>query len=162
MPQLHGEYECKLDAKGRLRIPAPLLRQLGGGETQSFFVNRGFEKCLMIYPEKVWESNVERIQKLNVYRARDRNFIRYFFRGVSNVNTDAADRVLIAKSLMEYAGLEKEVVLFAYLDRIELWDKETYENMLGQEPGEFSTLAEEVLGGNLPIDKSGYNEDRFD
>jgi len=84
LPQLHGEYECKLDAKGRLRMPSTLLRQLGGNGPHTFFVNRGFEKCLMIYPEKVWEKNLERIKELNVYRAQDRNFIRYFFRGGSH------------------------------------------------------------------------------
>ena len=146
LPQLHGEYECKLDAKGRLRMPSTLLRQLGGNGPHTFFVNRGFEKCLMIYPEKVWEKNLERIKELNVYRAQDRNFIRYFFRGVSDVATDSADRILLNKSLLEYAGLKKDLMLFAYLDRIELWDKQTYADWLDEEPADFAQLAEKTLG----------------
>ncbi len=146
MPQLHGEYICKMDSKGRIRLPSLLLRQLGGSGPFRFFINRGFEKCLMIYPEKVWESNLERISKLNVYRTQDRNFIRYFYRGVTDVTTDGADRILINKGLLEYAGAEKEIVLFAYLDRIELWDKGTYDNWLNQEPSDFADLAEQVLG----------------
>lgn len=147
MVQLYGEYECRLDGKGRLKMPAQLLKQLGGLSPSTFFVNRGFEKCIMMYPEKVWDKIVEGINDLNVYRQKDRNFIRYFFRGVSSVTTDSADRVLIGKNLLQYAGIEKDAVLFAYLDRIEVWDKETYYGMLDAEPDEFSSLAEQVLGG---------------
>jgi MraZ protein len=146
MPQMHGEYDCKLDSKGRIRMPSTLLRQLGGSGPHTFFVNRGFEKCLMIYPEKVWENTLERINELNVYRTQDRNFIRYFFRGVSDVTTDSADRVLLNKGLLDYAGIKKDVVLFAYLDRIELWDKQTYSDWLNREPEDFANLAEQVLG----------------
>ncbi len=155
LPQLHGEYECKLDAKGRLRVPTPLLRQLGGSGPFRFFVNRGFENCLVIYPEKVWEENLEKINALNVYRTQDRNFIRYFFRGVCDVTTDGADRILISKNLLQYASIDREVVLFAYLDRIEMWDLHTYQNWLQNQPQDFAGLAEKVLGSsssNLNLD----------
>lgn len=145
-PNLHGEFICRLDAKGRVKMPSILLRQLGGSGPHTFFVNRGFEKCLMIYPEKVWEQNLERIKQLNVYRVEERNFIRYFFRGVSNLTTDSAERILINKSLLEYIGADREVILFAYLDRIELWDKKSYEAILSEEPSDFAQLAERVLG----------------
>ena len=143
---MHGEYDCRLDSKGRIRMPSTLLRQLGGSGPHTFYVNRGFEKCLMIYPEKVWENTLERINELNVYRTQDRNFIRYFFRGVSDVTTDSADRVLLNKGLLDYAGIKKDVVLFAYLDRMELWDKQTYSDWLNKEPEDFANLAEQVLG----------------
>ncbi|MCB0688771.1 MAG: division/cell wall cluster transcriptional repressor MraZ, partial [Saprospiraceae bacterium] len=100
----------------------------------------------MIYPEKVWENTLERINELNVYRTEDRNFIRYFFRGVSDVTTDATDRILVNKGLLDYAGIRKDVILFAYLDRIEMWDKKTYDEWLNREPEDFANLAERVLG----------------
>ncbi len=146
MPQLHGEYECKLDSKGRVKMPAMLLRQLGSTGPHTFFVNRGFEPCLMIYPEKVWENTLEKINELNVYRKEERNFIRYFFRGVSTVATDSSDRILLSRGLLDYASIVKEVVLFAYLDRIEMWDKGSYNSLLDQEPADFANLAEKVLG----------------
>ena len=147
--QLHGEFDCRLDAKGRLRIPATLIRQLGGSAPHTFFINRGFEKCLVIYPEKVWEVNLEKINSLNVYRTQDRNFIRYFFRGVCDVTTDSADRILVNKSLLKYAGIEKDVVLFAYLDRIEMWDRDSYLSWLNKQPEDFAGLAERVLGATV-------------
>ncbi len=147
MYNLAGEYECKIDAKGRLRLPTALLKQLGT-EHARFTVNRGFEKHLMLYPHDVWDKKTNEINSLNIYIKKNRQAVRYFYRGATNVSCDAADRILLPKMLMKYAGLEKTVVLFAYNEQIEIWDQEEYENMLADhEPEEFSDLAEEVFGG---------------
>lgn len=148
MPQLYGEYPCKLDAKGRLKMPAALLKKLGGDGPWTFFVNRGLENCLMIYPEEVWESTVEQIRTLNPYRAEDRNFTRMFFRGAHDIVTDSADRILINKGMLEHAGIEKDAILFAYLDRMELWNRDRYFEILDADAQDYSELAEKVLGGS--------------
>ena len=145
MPQLIGEYDCKIDAKGRIRMPSQLLKQLGEQAAHNFVINRGFEKCLMIYPEVNWAKITKEIDKLNVYDLKNRQFVRYFYRGASKLTTDGSDRILFPKRLMEYGNLTKEVVLFAYNDRIEVWDKEAYDNMLDEEPADFSALAQEVM-----------------
>jgi MraZ protein len=64
MNQLLGEYECKIDDKSRMRLPSGLISQLGKRETYSFVVNRGFEKCLMLYPEEVWLKTTAEINDL--------------------------------------------------------------------------------------------------
>lgn len=145
MPQLIGEYDCKIDAKGRMRMPSQLLKQLGGDTAHTFVLNRGFEKCLMIYPTENWDKITKEIDNLNVYDPKQRKFIRYFYRGASKVTTDSSERILFPKRLMEYGSLKKEVVLFAYNDRIEVWDKAAYDNMLDEEPEDFSDLAAEVM-----------------
>lgn len=161
MPQLIGEYDCKLDAKGRMRMPSQLLKQLGGDTGHTFVINRGFEKCLMIYPEANWNKITKEMETLSVYDQKQRQFIRYFYRGASKVTTDATERILFPKRLMEYAGLQKEVVLFAYNDRIEVWDSVAYDKMLTEEPEDFSALAQEVMGKTetnvveTPISKPG-------
>lgn len=147
MFQLTGEYECKIDAKGRIKLPAGLIRQLSAHGTLSFVINRGFEKCLMLYPKQVWEKKTKEVNQLNIYIPKNRQFVRYFYRGASPVNSDGAERLLIPKSLNEYAGLGKEVVLFAYNEQIEIWSKEHYATMISTEPEEFSGLAAEVFGG---------------
>lgn len=146
MQQLLGEYECKLDAKGRLRMPSPLIRQLGGEGALSFVVNRGFEQHLMLYPKPVWERISKEVNQLNTYNRKNLAFIRYFYRGALEVEMDSADRVLIPRKLLEYADIEKEVVIFAYNDRMELWSKSSYEQLLAEEPENFLDLAEEVMG----------------
>jgi len=145
MQQLLGEYECKIDPKGRMRLPSDLLSQLGE-DAKSFVVNRGFEKCLMLYPEKVWDSITNEINQLNLYNKKNRDFVRYFYRGAQKVAPDSADRVLITRRLLSYAEVDKEVILSAYNDRIEIWAKDQYDKMLDDEPDDFSDLAEDVLG----------------
>jgi MraZ protein len=147
MYQFTGEYECKLDAKGRLRLPSALIRQIGGAEKLSFTVNRGFEKHLMLYPRDVWEKKTKEINQLNLYNTRQRQAIRYFYRGATEVFLDSADRLLVPKSLAEYAGIDKELVLFAYHEQIEIWSKEKYEQMLAEEPDDFSQIADDIFGG---------------
>ena len=140
-----GEYDCKIDAKGRVRLPSALVRQIGGAN-QSFTVNRGFEQHLIMYPKEVWDRKTKEINQLNIYKKQHRQVIRYFYRGATEVNLDKADRVLLPKSLLEYAGIQGEVVLFAYQDQIEIWSKKHYERMIDQEPEDFSSIADQVFG----------------
>lgn len=149
MPQLLGEYECKIDPKSRMRLPSGLISQLGE-EKPAFVVNRGFENCLMLYPEKVWEEITQEVNALNQYDRRNREFVRYFYRGAQRLELDGADRVLLPKRLLEYAGIEHDAILVAVNDRIEMWAKDKYDQMLDAEPEDFSDLAQVVLG-----DKNG-------
>jgi MraZ protein len=59
---------------------------------------------------------------------------------------DNQSRILLPQSLLQYADLEKEAVLFAYFNRIEIWDQAAYDNLLSNEPSDFSSLAEIVMG----------------
>ena len=147
MYQLTGEYECKIDAKGRIKMPAALMRQLATDGIYEFMVNRGFENHLMLYPKDVWEKKTKELNQLNIYIKKNREAVRYFYRGATKIAGDASDRILLPKSLIEYAGIEKTVVLFAYQEQIEIWAKDAYAQMLNDEPDSFSELAEEVFGG---------------
>lgn len=141
-----GEFECKIDAKGRLMMPSGLRKQLDPAAQERFVLNRGFEKCLVLYPKNEWEGISAEVNKLNQYVKKNREFIRYFYRGASEMGLDGTGRLLLPKRMLEYAGADKEVVLFAYSNRIEIWDKSTYEGLLTDEPDDFATLAEEVMG----------------
>lgn len=146
MQQLLGEYECKMDAKGRMRLPSGLISQLGEAEVDTLVINRGFENCLMLYPEAVWDRISEEVNSLNIYNKKNRAFVRYFYRGAQKLSVDSADRILVPKRLQEYAAIEREVILSAVNDRIEVWAKDQFDLLLEEEPDDFSDLAEEVLG----------------
>ncbi len=146
MTNLLGEFECRLDAKARLTLPSGLKKQLAQNEQERFVINRGFEKNLALYPEKEWVQITKEINSLNLYNKKNREFVRYFYRGATELTSDAASRILIPKSLQEYAGIDKDIVLIAYGQRIEIWAKDVYEEMLNKEPEDFATLAEEVMG----------------
>lgn len=155
MIQLLGEFDCKLDAKGRLMVPSSLKKQLPNVEQEGLVVNRGFEKHLVVYPKKVWEGIVAELSKLNQYEKKTREFIRFFTRGATELTLDASGRVLLPKSLLEFAGISGDVVLACQFDKIELWAKDAYDNLLDNEPENFANLAEEVMGGKDRRDEDG-------
>jgi len=157
MTNFIGEFDCKLDAKGRLLLPASLRKQLDPAAEESFVMNRGFEKCLVLYPKNDWKYISEDVNKLNQYVKKNREFIRYFFRGATELGLDGTGRLLFPKRLMEYAGIQKEVVLFAHGNRIEIWDKKAYDNLLTDEPDDFAALAEDVMGGSVNNDEDGIS-----
>jgi MraZ protein len=142
-----GEYECKLDPKGRLIIPVSLKKQISPDANETFVVNRGFESHLNLFPLNEWKKIASRISRLNLFVKRNRDFIRKFNNGATELSMDLNSRILVPKSLLDYAGIDKDAVLFAYSNRIELWAKDKYERMLGDDAGSFSDLAEEVMGG---------------
>ncbi|MFN4083785.1 MAG: division/cell wall cluster transcriptional repressor MraZ [Bacteroidia bacterium] len=146
MLKLRGEYELKMDAKGRIMIPAALKKQLPKDSNDCFFINRGFEKYCVLYPSKEWELIEEEVNKLSDYIEKERNFKRYFLRGASMLEMDSTSRILIPKQHQEHAGLKDELMLIAMGNKIEIWSKEEYEKMLNNEPADFSALAEEVMG----------------
>jgi MraZ protein len=158
MLQFLGEYNCKIDAKGRLRLPAPLLKQLGNLAGDGFVLNRGFEKCLVLYPRQAWNSISGDIQKLNQYVKKNRDFVRYFFRGASELDLDSNSRLLFPRTLLDYAQVNKEMVLFAYFDKIEIWSKESYNALLNDEPTDFDVLAEDVMGSLNTSNQEDGNE----
>jgi MraZ protein len=153
--QLIGEYIVALDEKGRMRLPSALLRQLSpsqaaDGEPEKvyeFVVNRGFEKCLTLYPKPVWDGLTARLSRLNRFNDRNRAFIRSFYFGASQLSTDSADRILIQKQLLDYADISKEAVLMAMDDRIEIWSPSQHRSTADFNPNDFADLANQVMGG---------------
>ncbi|MDX1912006.1 MAG: division/cell wall cluster transcriptional repressor MraZ [Saprospiraceae bacterium] len=154
--QLIGEYPVALDEKGRLRLPTALLRQLpaltgaanGEGAAYEFVVNRGFEKCLTLYPKPVWDGIAARLSRLNSFNDRHRAFVRAFHYGAYPLTTDSADRILLQKPLMDYAGITREAILLAMNDKIEIWSAEHYASTAAFDPGQFADLANDVMGGD--------------
>lgn len=147
MGQLTGEFECKLDAKGRMVLPAALKRQLPDVERLGLVVNRGFEKHLVIYTQGEWSKITNKLAKLNRYKVKNRQFIRRFTRGHTELSLDSANRILLPKSLLEYAGIQGELVLLCQFDQIEVWSKEAYNKLWDdEEDDDFAALAEDVMG----------------
>jgi MraZ protein len=152
MTRFLGEFECKLDDKGRFALPSGLKKQVPQEAGEKFVLNRGFEKCLVLYPRNEWDKITEEINKLNPYVKKNRDFLRYFFRGATEITLDNAARILLPKRLQEYAGINREIVLFGHTNKIEVWAAELYDTMLGDEPEDFADLAENVMGGGNSFD----------
>jgi len=145
MTGFHGEYEATVDAKGRFLLPGGLKKQLPEGEGR-FILSRGFEKCLTLYPLKSWEIIIAQISQLNDFDPKVRQFRRQFLGGATEIELDNAGRMLLPASLKEFAGLSKDIILAAALDRFEIWDAGKYKQLFEDfSPEAFSSLAQEVM-----------------
>jgi MraZ protein len=147
-----GEYEATLDSKSRFLLPVGFKKQLPEEDPTQFVINRGFEKCLSLYPMKSWEPIFARISQLNDFDPEVRQFRRYFLNGATMVELDSAGRLLVPPNLKEHAGLDRDIVLTAGVDKIEIWDKTKYQQFFESfSPETFSSLAKQVMnpGGSL-------------
>jgi MraZ protein len=141
MTNLIGEYECKVDAKGRLLVPSGLRKQFSSEAQGKLFVKRGIENCLELYQKHDWEFVSEKVSSLNQFVKKNRAFARKFISGATQLG-----RINRPKNLLEYAGVKKELILFAYGNKIEIWDKAAYDAELDMSDNDFAGLAEEVMG----------------
>src|SRR5688572_24503178 len=151
-----GEFEATLDAKGRFLLPAGLKKQLPEGDGQSFIINRGFEKCLALYPVKNWEPLFGDISRLNDFDPKVREFRRYFLNGATFVEPDSAGRLLVPPNLKSHADLQKDIVLVAAVNKIEIWDSLKYKQLFDSISSDaFSNLAQQVMvSGGGKVDPS--------
>lgn len=144
-----GEYEVTMDAKGRFLLPVALKKQLAEESANQFVINRGIEACLTLYPMQSWEPIFSEVSKLNEFDPKVRQFRRYFLNGATNLELDSAGRLLLPKSLMDYAGLVKDIVLVSAVNKIEIWDKIKYTQFFETfSPESYSELANEVMNKN--------------
>ncbi len=148
MSYFSGEYEGKVDAKGRIVLPSKVKSKLPEASGNEIVITRGFEPCLVVYPSIEWKKIHSKVAGLNEFNAEYRRFQRNFFRGNTEVEFDANGRFLIPKSMLKYASIEKEVIVVGIGNRMEIWDPEAYDKYLIKDQDEFSDLAEKFLAGD--------------
>lgn len=140
-------YECKIDDKGRLKLPLALVKHLETLEGEVLVVKRAvFQNCLEVYTEKPWQELTKKLNALNRFKKKNVDFIRLFTAGVKKLEIDKAERILLPKDLKEFAKLHRDIVISGAGEFFEIWDKKSYEeNILLNENG-FAEIAEEVMG----------------
>ncbi len=147
MKNFIGTYECKIDDKGRLKVPSSLIKQMENFDDKAFVVKRSvFQTCLEVYPMNVWDKVMGKINKLNRFIKKNADFIRMFTAGVKTVELDNAGRLQISKDLITFANLQKDIVITSAGELFEIWDKEAYEKVISINEEDFANLAEDVMG----------------
>ncbi|NCU42419.1 MAG: transcriptional regulator MraZ, partial [Candidatus Moranbacteria bacterium] len=117
-----GEYQHTIDPKKRVAMPSKFRNELG----KKVVITRGMDKCLFVYPMKVWEKLAEKLGNLPVGESGTRSFIRLMLAGAVDVDLDKQGRVLIPDYLKDYAGIKKDVTVAGLFDRLEVWDKNNW------------------------------------
>ena len=140
-----SEFESKLDAKGRLVLPARIKAQLPSEEGEELVIRRGFEPCLIIYPMVEFKKVFSKISGLSEFNEEYRKLQRNFFSGTATVELDANGRFVIPRNMLNYAQLEKDLTLVGMGNKVEVWNPSIYEKHLIKDSSELSKLAEKYL-----------------
>jgi MraZ protein len=117
-----GDYECKLDVKGRLVLPAKLKAALPENPSNELYLRKGIEQCLILRTILEVKKEYSKLMNLDSTDEEARSFQRAYFRREVIVEMDSAGRILIPKSLIAYAKLEGEATVSGIGDRIEIWN----------------------------------------
>lgn len=118
-----GEYHYNLDDKGRLAVPVKLRTNL----TKNAVVTRGIDYCLFLYPKKEWAQLADRLSHLPINQTKTRACARLMLGGAMDVQLDNLGRINLPDYLQRFAQLKKKVVIIGVYNRLEIWDKEKWE-----------------------------------
>ncbi len=138
---LIGQFQHNLDEKNRLVIPTKYRDSLG----DNFIITRGIEECLYIYPMKEWEKVVSKLNSLPFTKKDARTFVRSLFSGATDASLDKSGRIVINEMQSKYAGLIKECVIVGVNDRLEIWSKEIFDNIMESSSETLSDIAEHLF-----------------
>lgn len=136
-----GEYPYTIDTKKRLALPAKFRKELG----KNVIITRGFENCLVVYPQSEWKLVMEELRRLPSGRAESRKFNRAVLGGAIEANLDKLGRILIPDYLKKYAGLKKNITICGLSNKLEIWDNQKWETYRKKAEQDIDKVAE-----NLP------------
>ena len=140
-PLLLGTYTPKIDAKGRVALPAKFRSQLG----QGLVMARGQERCVYLLPFDEFRRIASQIQRTSVGNKAAREYLRVFLSGAVDQEPDKQGRVVVPQMLRDYANLGSDIVVIGVGTRAELWNKDAWESYLAQKEEGYSDIADDVL-----------------
>lgn len=119
-----GEYRHNIDIKGRLAIPAKFRDKFQGG----LVITRGIlDKCLFVYTLEEWQKIASGISQTPISQRSSLAFSRLMFSGAVDLQLDSQGRILLPEYLRKYAELSKEAIIAGLFNRLEVWDKDKWE-----------------------------------
>lgn len=140
---LIGEFEHNIDNKGRLTLPSKLRKEIGN----DFYITRGLENCLFVYPKSEWDKLNSRLEKLPFTAKNNRTFLRFFLSGAIEGEFDSQGRVNITSPLIKHADLVKECIIVGVGDHVEIWSKDRWQEFYTTNFDEMSDIAEQLFLG---------------
>lgn len=145
-----GNIDAKVDEKGRVFVPSGFRKILQRGEEHGLILRRDvFQRCLVLYPQRVWDAQVDAITaRTGMFDRRGRAALRWFVAGAEAVTLDSGGRMLIPRRYLEEAGIGSEVRFIGVDDTIEVWSRQEAEGLLAA-PDEGAAALEELMGGGF-------------
>ena len=129
-----GNIDAKADAKGRLFLPATFRRILQEEGEERLILRRDvFQSCLVLYPESVWNKQVDALaERAGMFDRRGRDMLRRFVADSETVTLDANGRFLVPKRYLAMAGIQNEVRFIGVDNTIEVWALDAAQQMLAE------------------------------
>jgi MraZ protein len=117
-----GEFHYTIDSKGRLNIPSKFRQSLSKDNKNTFVIARGLDQCIWVYPLIEWRQIEQNLRDLSSLSATHRRFIRNTARYATPSTYDKQGRVMLNSSLIDFAGLDKEVLIIGMINKMEIWN----------------------------------------
>ena len=144
-----GEYQYSLDSKGRVNIPAKFRQSLSEENQNTFVATRGQDPCVWIYPLTEWKKIEDDLRNLSSVSSVHRTFIRQIARSATPSTCDKQGRITLSPSLISYANLDKEALIIGMINKIEIWNPETLNNVdtknINEDINELNSLADKIV-----------------
>ena len=121
-------------------MPAKLREDMG----EKFIITKGLDGCLFGFSQKEWENFEAKLKTLPLTNKNARDFVRFFLSGAMECEIDKQGRFLISSNLRNVATLEKEVVIIGVGTRIEIWNKDKWEEYNSEENISADDIAENM------------------
>lgn len=141
---LMGEYHHNIDDKGRLIIPSKFRNELGN----EYIITKGLDKCLFVYSVNEWNKLVKDLNTLKFTKKNVRAFERFFVGGASLNEFDKQGRISITSPLIHYANINKECVIIGVNERLEIWDKNEFDEFIKNNENTLEEIAEDLFEGD--------------
>ena len=145
MGMFNSRYECKVDAKGRLALPAKIKAAIPESNGAELILRQGDDGCLALYTQVEFKKLLHQISSLSDRDPVQRLIKRSFFESMTEVELDNAGRFLIPKTFMTWAGIDKDAVLIGVGGFVEIWSPEKYKKNVVVDQEELSKLMDKYL-----------------
>ena len=148
-----GNIEAKIDAKGRAFLPAVFRKVLqAGGEERLVLRKDVFQPCLVLYPESVWNDQMDSLRlRLNRWNRQHQQVFRQFVSDVEVLSLDGNGRFLIPKRYQRMASIDLDIKFVGMGDTIEIWSNSKAEEQQ-MTPEDFGQALEELMTAQAPGD----------
>jgi MraZ protein len=150
-----GNIEAKVDSKGRAFLPATFRKVLSASGEEGLILRKDvFQPCLVIYPESVWNEQMDTLRsRLNRWNAEHQRIFRQFVSDAEILNLDSNGRFLISKRQLTQTGINQNLKFIGMGDCIEIWNNDTCTAQM-KDPEEFSNILQEMMS---PQESTNYN-----
>lgn len=141
-----GESHCALDDKGRVALPVQFKRVIQTLDHDTWFVTRGYDNALMLYPKERWDKLLQDEIPGPSLNPRVMDFRRFFIGGAAKVKPDRQGRILVPQYLREYAGLNREGILHGMEDHLQLWSNTGWRAFSERQLPDYKEMADSLFG----------------